>query len=197
MDQLHQMNDDQLVKAYMEGLDEAFDILLARHQTRLYSYILYTVKNRDMADDVFQDTFAKAIFQLREGRYTANGRFYSWISCIAHNLIADIHRSEKNFTTISDEDCNAENYLCDTSAGYEGEQKLANERTLSNLRHLISCLPPEQQKIIEQRYFRNMSFRDITAEDGLNLNTALSRVSYAFNNIRRQAAREHLSMEWY
>lgn len=197
MNPLHQMNDDQLVQAYIEGRDEAFDILLSRHQKRLYSYILYTVKNQDLADDIFQETFAKAIFQLREGRYVASNRFYSWISCIAHNLIADIHRSEKNFMTVSDEDVNTEIYQTATFYDNDKEQKMANERTLSNLRHLISCLPPEQQKIIEQRYFRNMSFKDITAEDDLNLNTALSRVSYAFSNIRRMAAKQHLSMEWY
>lgn len=198
MNLLNQYDDDRLVTLYMEGQDEAFDVLIARHKDRLYSYILFMAQqNADLADDLFQDTFVKAIFQIRQGKYTAHNRFYSWISCIAHNLMADHFRQNTSAQFISDNDVNMEVYNAATFYDTDVDQALSNERTLQNLQYLISCLSPEQQEIIEQRYFKNMTFKEIVAQSNINMNTALARASYACQNIRRLAAKQGISLEWY
>ena len=197
MKKLHQLTDDKLVALYIKGTDEAFDELLARYQNRLYSYILYTVQNADLADDLFQETFAKAIFHLREGRYTESGKFYAWISCIAHNLIADLYRNEKNMNTISDEEAGMELYNAATFFDNSSENLLANEQTLQDIKHLITCLPPEQQEIVQLRYYQNLSFKEIADLKQMSINTALGRMRYAILNIRKLAAKQNIPLYWY
>ena len=198
MNLLNQYDDDRLVTLYMEGQDEAFDILIARHKDRLYSYILFMAQqNADLADDLFQETFMKAIFQIREGKYTARNRFYSWISCIAHNLMADHHRHDTSTQFVSDDEINMEVYHAATFYDTDEDQQQSNERTLENLKYLVSCLSPEQQEIINQRYYKNMTFKEIVVQNHINMNTALARASYACQNIRRMAAKQGITLEWY
>src|SRR5215469_14175725 len=105
MANFQQMTDEELVIAYAEGNNKAFDFLLNRHKSSVYSYIYFIVRNREMTEDIFQETFVKAIVTIKQGRYTENGKFRAWISRIAHNLIIDNYRQEKNEQTISNDDC--------------------------------------------------------------------------------------------
>ena len=182
--------DEQLVALYVQGQDEAFDILLQRHKDRLYSYILFIVRNADMADDLFQETFVKCIVTLRNGRYTENGKFSAWLTRIAHNLIIDQFRTEKSENTISNEEVECDLFnnasLCDSSL----EIKMVNEQTLKDVRRLMNNLPDNQREVVYMRYYQDLSFKEISDITGVSINTALGRMRYAILNMRRMAA-EH------
>jgi len=197
MNELYQLSDEQLVSLYISGTDEAFDTLLGRYKDRLFSYIYYQVKNEDLANDVFQDTFTKAIVQLRSKKYSESGKFYSWLSCIAHNLIVDIYRNEKHLKLVSDEDAGIT--LSNYSDNYENckECEIANEQTLEDVKKLIACLPKSQREMVQMRYYMDMSFKEIAEKEGISINTALGRMRYAILNMRRIAAEKNISLNWY
>lgn len=186
------MPDDQLVKAYAQGSNEAFDALLKRHQDRVFNYILRIIKNEDLANDIFQETFVKAILTIKQGRYTENGRFGAWISRIAHNLIIDYYRQEKseNLRSSDVEDINILNRkeLCEATI----EDILINEQILSDVKDLIEELPALQREVLTMRYYENLSFKEIAEKTGVSINTALGRMRYAIINLRRIAAEKEV-----
>lgn len=182
------MADDQLVKAYAQGSNEAFDALLKRHQDRVFNYILRIIKNEDLANDIFQETFVKAILTIKQGRYSENGRFGAWISRIAHNLIIDYYRQEKseNLRSSDVDDVNILNRkeLCEATI----EDILINEQILADVKDLIEELPSLQREVLMMRYYMNLSFKEIAEKTGVSINTALGRMRYAIINLRRIAA---------
>lgn len=184
--------DESLVKAYAQGSNEAFDCLLKRHQTKVFNYILRIVKNEDVANDIFQETFVKAIMTIRQGRYTENGKFPAWISRIAHNLIIDYYRQEKseNLQSADLEEIDVLNRkeLCESTI----EEKIINEQILSDVKLLIEELPAPQKEVLNMRYYRNMSFKEIAEVTGVSINTALGRMRYAIINLRRIAAEKDI-----
>lgn len=179
--------DDQLVAMYAEGNNEAFDTLLNRHQQRVYSYILHIVKDEELADDIFQETFVKAIMTIKQGRYTESGKFSAWISRIAHNLIIDFYRQEKSENTVSadneDTDLLNRRDLCDDNI----EDQMATEQIHTDIRRLIKALPESQREVLIMRYYKDMSFKEIADATGVSINTALGRMRYAIMNMRRIA----------
>lgn len=181
------MSDEQLVKAYAQGNNEAFDALLKRHQDRVFNYILRIIKNEDLANDIFQETFVKAILTIKQGRYTENGRFPAWISRIAHNLIIDYYRQEKseNLQSADSEDLNLLNRkeLCEATI----EDVIINEQILEDVKYLINELPDLQKEVLNMRYYQNLSFKEIAEKTGVSINTALGRMRYAIINLRRIA----------
>lgn len=185
MTKLISMTDEQLVQAYANGNNEAFDTLLKRHQDRVFNYILRTVKNEDVANDIFQETFVKAITTIRQGRYTENGKFPAWISRIAHNLIIDFYRQEKseNLQSCDLEDVDVLNRkeLSEQTI----EDLLVNNQIQADVRNLIDRLPDLQREVLMMRYYSNMSFKEIAEATGVSINTALGRMRYAILNIRR------------
>lgn len=186
--------DDKLVELFCAGQNEAFDELLLRYKDRLYSYITYIVKNSDMADDLFQETFVKAIVTLRQGRYQANGRFYAWLTRIAHNLLMDQFRTERSVSFVYEEETEG-----NTNALYDiviqnRECEISNEQVLKDVRRLIDHLPEAQREIVMMRYYQNMSFKEISDLKGVSINTALGRMHYAIINMRKMAAENHISL---
>lgn len=179
--------DDQLVAMYAEGSNEAFDTLLNRHQQRVYSYILHIVKDEELADDIFQETFVKAIMTIKQGRYTESGKFSAWISRIAHNLIIDFYRQEKSENTVSadneDTDLLNRRDLCDDNI----EDQMVTEQIHTDIRRLIKALPESQREVLIMRYYKDMSFKEIADATGVSINTALGRMRYAIMNMRRIA----------
>ena len=192
METLITMTDEQLVTDYSNGNNFAFDVLLNRHKQSLYSYIYFTVKNRELAEDIFQETFIKAITTIRQGRYTETGKFRAWISRIAHNLIIDHFRQEKNENTISNDDAPVDllnnSDLCDGTI----EDELVRMQITSDIRKLVSYLPTTQREVLEMRYYQDMSFKEIADQTGVSINTALGRMRYALLNIRRMAEENNI-----
>lgn len=194
MQKMTKLTDEQLVAAYAEGDNKAFDTLLKRHENRVFSYIFYIVKNKDIADDIFQETFVKAITTIRQKRYTENGKFSAWITRIAHNLIIDHFRQEKGEAQVSTDrdgvDILNRQELCDGNI----EDELLNRQLTVDVRRLIHALPESQRKVLMMRYYRNMSFKEIAEETGVSINTALGRMRYAILNMRRLAKENNIAL---
>ena len=183
----HGMTDEQLVKAYAQGNNEAFDTLLKRHQERIFNYILRIIKNEDIANDIFQETFVKAILTIKQGRYTENGKFPAWISRIAHNLIIDYFRQEKseNLQSADLEEIDVLNRkeLCEETI----EDIIISDQIREDVKYLIKELPKLQREVLNMRYYQNLSFKEIAEITGVSINTALGRMRYAILNLRRIA----------
>ena len=161
MQNLIQLTDDQLVALYSNGNTKAFDTLLSRYQDKLYSYINFVVRNRDLADDIFQDTFVKAIVTLQKGSYTSTGKFGAWLTRIAHNLIIDYFRQDKNENTVSN-DAQEYDLLNDASLAESNvEDTMINEQTLRDVRRLVDALPDNQREVVFMRYYQDLSFKEI------------------------------------
>ena len=179
--------DEELVKSYAQGNNEAFDALLKRHQDRVFNYILRVVKNEDVANDIFQETFVKAILTIKQGRYTENGKFPAWISRIAHNLIIDHFRQEKseNIQSADIEEIDVLNRkeLCERTI----EDELIANQITADVKYLIEELPDLQKEVLKMRYYQNLSFKEIASLTGVSINTALGRMRYAILNLRRIA----------
>lgn len=182
-----QLTDDQLVTLYLNGNTKAFDTLLSRYQDKLYSYINFVVRNRDLANDIFQDTFVKAIVTLQKGSYSGSGKFGAWLTRIAHNLIIDYFRQDKNENTVSND---AQEYdLLNNASLVESniEDSMINEQTLADVRRLVDALPDNQREVVIMRYYQDLSFKEIADITGVSINTALGRMRYALINIRKMS----------
>lgn len=188
------LTDEQLVQGYIGGDNGAFDQLLHRHESKVFSYIFNIVKNKDIADDIFQETFVKAIMTLRQGRYTESGRFGAWLMRIAHNLIIDYYRQEKAENTVSSDDQDYDllnrRDLCDGTI----EDMLVSKQIGHDVRRMIMALPDAQREVLVMRYYRNMSFKDIAAATNVSINTALGRMRYALMNMRRLARENNIAL---
>jgi RNA polymerase sigma-70 factor (ECF subfamily) len=194
MDKLKQMADDALVTLYLEGNNSAFDVLLNRHKDRLFNYIFFIVRSKEVAEDIFQETFVKAIVTLQQGRYTNDGKFAAWITRIAHNLVIDQFRIERNENTVSNDE--TEYDLLNDSRLSEGtiENRMVNEQVLKDVRMLVDELPDCQREVVFMRYYQDLSFKDIAEITGVSINTALGRMRYAILNMRRIAAEKCISL---
>ena len=194
MEKLKQMTDDMLVTLYLEGNNSAFDILLNRHQDRLFNYIFFLVRSREVAEDIFQETFVKAITTLQQGRYQNDGKFAAWITRIALNLVIDQFRVERNENAISNDETEFD--LLNDAKFAEGtiENKMVNEQILKDVRALIDELPDCQREVVFMRYYQDLSFKEIADMTGVSINTALGRMRYAILNMRRIAAEKSISL---
>ena len=186
------MADDALVKAYTEGSNEAFDTLLKRHQDRIFTYIHRIIKNEDVANDIFQETFVKAITTIRQGRYVHNGKFPAWISRIAHNLIIDYYRQEKSenlqSSDIQEVDILNRKELCEETI----EDLIISRQICEDVKLLVEQLPPLQKEVLKMRYYQNLSFKELAELTGVSINTALGRMRYAIINLRRIASEKEI-----
>lgn len=195
MKNLNQLADEELVKLYEIGNNQAFEILLLRYKSKVYTYIYLIVRSRELAEDIFQDTFIKAIATIQQGRYVETGKFLAWINRIAHNLIIDHFRRVKNENTFS---ADAFDYDIVNSAKLSEksiEDTMSNEQVLADVVHLIDLLPASQQKVIRMRYFEDLSFKEIAEKTDVSINTALGRMRYALLNMRRIAVEKDVYLE--
>ncbi len=189
------LTDEQLVSAYAAGDNNAFDQLLKRHKARLFNFILSMVKDSDLADDIFQETFVKAIVTIRQGRYNDQGKFIAWIYRIARNLIIDSYRQDKVENQLSTDGENGVNLL-NRSEFSEGtvEDTLIGMQIEEDLRALVTELPESQRQVVDMRFYQNLSFKEIAALTGVSINTALGRMRYAILNLRRMARERSVSL---
>ncbi len=189
---MEKLADEQLVRLYAGGNDTAFDVLLARHQGKLFSYICFIVHNRDVAEDIFQETFVKAIITIRQGRYVETGKFLAWLTRIAHNLIIDFFRQERNENLISNDETDADLFNNVRLAETNIEMQMVTEQTLDDVRMLMERLPANQREVVYMRYYQELSFKEIAEITGVSINTALGRMRYALLNLRRMAEKRDL-----
>jgi RNA polymerase sigma-70 factor (ECF subfamily) len=182
------MTDEELVKLYESGVNEAFDALLLRHKDKVYASIYMSVRDKDLANDIFQETFIKAISTIKQGRYTEKGKFSSWISRIAHNLIIDQFRTEKNENTISNDEDEELDLLNDIRLYEENvEDTMIREQVYEDVVRLMNYLPDNQKEVLRMRFFEDLSFKEIADATGVSINTALGRMRYAIINLRKLA----------
>ncbi len=183
-------SDEQLISLYVDGKNEAFDALLERHKDRVFTYIYHAVRNEELANDIFQDTFVKAIMTIKQGRYVENGHFPAWITRIAHNHIIDYYRQLKaeNLQSTDDDEVNILNRK--ELSAQTIEDDIITSQIHNDVKRLIKALPDSQREVLVMRYYKNMSFKEIADTTGVSINTALGRMRYAILNLRR-IAEEH------
>ncbi|MCM1070268.1 MAG: sigma-70 family RNA polymerase sigma factor [[Clostridium] fimetarium] len=192
MRNLTRLTDEKLVTAFFNGDNTAFDTLLRRHQQRVFTYILNIVKNKDIADDIFQETFVKAITTIKQGRYTESGKFSAWLMRIAHNIIIDYFRQEKSENTMS-ADQEETDVLNRRDLSEENiEDLLVTSQIHTDVRRIMESLPEAQREVLDMRFYRNMSFKEIAEATGVSINTALGRMRYAVLNMRRIAQEKNI-----
>ena len=181
------LTDEKLVTAFFDGDNTAFDTLLKLQQQIVFTYILNIVKNKDVADDIFQETFVKAITTIKQGRYTESGKFSAWLMRIAHNIIIDYFRQEKSENTMS-ADQEETDVLNRRDLSEENiEDILVTSQIHTDVRRIMESLPEAQREVLDMRFYRDMSFKEIAEATGVSINTALGRMRYAVLNMRRIA----------
>ncbi len=190
------MTDDELVSRYANGENEAFASLLNRHNKRIFSYILFYVKDEDVANDIFQDTFFRAITVIRQHRYSANDKFFSFLCRVAHNLIIDYFRARKSENQVGEECLDYANVLQQADLQDANiEDKFVASQILRDVKKLMNELPDSQREIVRMRFYENLSFKEIAELTNISINTALGRMRYAIMNMRRMAEENHLALE--
>ncbi len=187
--------DEALALLYIDGDNRAFDELLARNQQKLFTYIMFVVRDPEIANDVFQETFVKVITRLQEGKYTDSGKFSFWLTRIAHNIIMDNYRQQRFAHIIEptqDNDLSKlrNNDLMDINR----ENEFVNEQIMTDIRHLMNALPAPQREVVYMRYYQELSFKEIAELTGVSINTSLGRMRYALINMRRMAKQHNIQL---
>lgn len=188
MKTLNAATDEMLVDMYIKGNDSAFDVLMKRYESKVYSYIYYSVKNQEMAEDLFQEVFMKIIVRLRSGKYQENGKFYAWVMRVAHNLIIDTFRKETDEKIISNDETEHDLFNDPSLAVNDNrEQEMIKEQMVSDIKELIAKLPENQRQVLLMRYYEDMSFKEIAQQTNCSINTALGRMRYALINLKKMS----------
>jgi len=191
------VNDQDLVQAYIKGDQSAIEELINRHRSKVYTYIFLTIKNQPLAEDLFQETFIKVIQSLRNGKYRDNGRFLSWVIRIAHNLIIDHFRKEKQMNSVSNDDTEVDLFNSKKLSDDNIEEIIVNSQIKSEIRALINELPDDQREVVLLRHYGGLSFKEIADQTDVSINTALGRMRYALINLRKMIKEKALSLTAY
>ena len=186
--------DQVLVKRFLKGDNNSFELLLIRHRNRVFAFIMSKVKNRDLAEDIFQDTLIKVINSLQKGKYNEEGKFLPWMMRIAHNLVIDYFRKESKMRKIRPtSEFDIFDVLDDGSKNQE--EVMIQSQVHSDLKLLIEQLPEDQMEVLKLRYFEDMSFKKISDLTGVSINTALGRMRYALINLRKLAVQQNIDLQ--
>ena len=196
MKKLNEMTDEEVAMSYIDGNNRAFDLLLSRNQSKLFSYILFVVRDNDKANDIFQETFVKVITKLHEKKYTTSGKFSAWIMRIAHNVIMDNYRdirAQNVVETSSDNDLSnlRSEGILDTNV----EEKFVNDQIMDDVKKMMNLLPASQREVVYMRFYQEMSFKEIAEATGVSINTSLGRMRYAILNLRRMAKENDIVLQ--
>ena len=186
MSTLESMTDEELALSYINGNNRAFDELLSRSQDKIFNYIMYVVKDEDLANDLFQETYLKAITKMQNGRYTDSGKFFWWLTRVAHNVIIDYYRALKSSRIVEPTKDNDLSNLNSNSV-MDGcrESEMANAQVLRDVKKLMEALPEQQREVVFMRYYQELSFKEIAKITGVSINTSLGRMRYALINLRK------------
>ena len=181
---------------YVDGNNRAFDLLLSRLQSKIFSYIIFIVRDHDTADDIFQETFLKVICRLQQGLYATTGKFSAWVMRIAHNVIMDWYRDQSAGHIIElPEENNLQNIGGGDLTVGSIEGKYVNDQIMNDIRHMMDLLPATQREVVYMRFYQEMSFKEIAETTNVSINTALGRMRYAIINMRRMARDNNLTLQ--
>lgn len=195
MENLNLMTDEELAIMYVDGENKAFDLLLSRNQEKLFTYILFVVRDREMANDMFQETFFKVVSRLQQGKYIANGKFSAWLMRIAHNVIMDWYRQQRAQNIVDAPKENDLSNVGSTLLESSREGELVNNQVMEDVRRMMSHLPASQREVVFMRFYQQMSFKEIAEATGVSINTALGRMRYAILNLRRMTREHQLTLQ--
>lgn len=189
------MTNEALALLYVGGNNKAFDELLARTQSSLFAYIMFVVRNEDVANDIFQETFVKVITRLQEGQYTDSGKFSFWLTRIAHNVIMDWYRAQRSEHIVDLADDNDLSKL----KGHEvldnfRESEIVNEQVMDDVRRMMETLPASQREVVYMRFYQQLSFKEIAELTGVSINTSLGRMRYALMSLRKMAKKHQIEL---
>ena len=186
MSTLESMTDEELALSYINGNNRAFDELLSRSQDKIFNYIMYIVKDENLANDLFQETFLKAITKMQTGRYTDSGKFFWWLTRVAHNVIIDYYRAQKSSRIVEPtKDNDLSNLNSNSVMDGNRESEMANAQVLRDVKKLMEALPEQQREVVFMRYYQELSFKEIAKITGVSINTSLGRMRYALINLRK------------
>ncbi len=188
------LTDQELIKQFTNGKQSSLEILINRYKNRVYTYIFLIVKKQEVADDIFQDTFIKVINSLKNNKYTDNGKFISWVTRIAHNLVIDYFRKEKKLNIKSNMNGEIDLFNSQKFSEKTIEDNLIDNQISQDIKAIIEELPYEQREIILMRHYMNLSFKEIAEETGVSINTALGRMRYAIINLRKIIKEKNLNL---
>ena len=186
MSTLKTMSDEELALAYIDGNNRAFDELLTRNQEKIFTYIMYVVKDEDLANDLFQETFLKVITKLQNHQYADSGKFLWWLTRIAHNVIIDYYRAQKSDKVVdAPRENDLSNLRSDNVMDGNRENELSNAQVLKDVKRLMDALPEAQRDVVYMRFYQELSFKEIAKLTNVSINTSLGRMRYALINLRR------------
>ena len=196
MENISRLTDEELAMSYVRGNNRAFDELLSRNQSKLFSYILFVVRDEDKANDLFQETFVKVITKLHQGRYVDSGKFGAWIMRIAHNVIMDWYREQRSRNLIEPTDENdlsnlSGNEILDSNV----ENRYVNDQIMVDVKNMMNMLPPTQREVVFMRFYQDLSFKEIAETTGVSINTSLGRMRYAILNLRRMSKEHNIALQ--
>ena len=191
---LKDLTDKDLISSYLDGQTSSFEVLLDRHKNRVFSFIISKIKDKDLAEDIFQDTFIKVINSLQKGKYNEEGKFLPWILRISHNLVIDHFRKESKMRSIRPTD-NFDIFDVIENKEVNQEQKMIKDQIQTDLKILIQQLPEDQRQVLMLRYFEDMSFKKIADLTKVSINTALGRMRYALINLRKLSVEHDIDLQ--
>ena len=196
MENISRLTDEELAISYVRGNNRAFDELLSRNQSKLFSYILFVVRDEDKANDLFQETFVKVITKLHQGRYVDSGKFGAWIMRIAHNVIMAWYREQRSRNLIEPTDENdlsnlSGNEILDSNV----ENRYVNDQIMVDVKNMMNMLPPTQREVVFMRFYQDLSFKEIAETTGVSINTSLGRMRYAILNLRRMSKEHNIALQ--
>lgn len=196
MENISRLTDEELAISYVRGNNRAFDELLSRNQSKLFSYILFVVRDEDKANDLFQETFVKVITKLHQGRYVDSGKFGAWIMRIAHNVIMDWYREQRSRNLIEPTDENDLSNLSGNEILYSNvENRYVNDQIMVDVKNMMNMLPPTQREVVFMRFYQDLSFKEIAETTGVSINTSLGRMRYAILNLRRMSKEHNIALQ--
>ena len=190
---LSNLSDQELVKNYINGDNSSFEVLLNRHKNRVFAFVMSKIKNKDLSEDIFQDTYVKVVNSLQKGKYNEEGKFLPWVMRIAHNLVIDHFRKQKKMQMIrSNNDFDIFDVIKDSKIN--ADEKLIKDQIFSDLNSLIDKLPSDQKEVLKMRYYEELSFKKIAEYFDISINTALGRMRYALINLRALSKKHHVDL---
>lgn len=196
MRNLQDLTDEELALLYVEGNNRAFDLLLSRNEVKLFSYIMFMVRDQEVANDIFQETFLKVVSKLQNHEYSVNGKFGGWLLRIAHNVMMDMYRGQRyKYVVESKDDNDLSNISGDDLLETNAEVNLINIQVLSDVRKMMDQLPTLQREVVYMRYYQQLTFKEIAEVTGVSINTSLGRMRYALLNLRRMAKKHDVYLQ--